>query len=140
MYAFTWCLRIFFRRNSKQTANCLANNKDVRKAFDTESHNIQLQKLYHYGIRGTAYKLLESYLSFRNQSVSVQNYHSSSKAINIGALQGSILGPFYFLCASFISYVNDIPNSVFCNALLFADDTCLLVSSPLLTVLEIAKK
>ena len=44
---------------------------DVRKAFDTVSHNILLQQLYYYGIRGTAYKLLESYLLFRNQFVSV---------------------------------------------------------------------
>ena len=104
---------------------------DVRKAFDTVSHNILLQKLYHYGIHGTAYKLLESYLSFRNQFVSVQNHHSSLKPINIGVPQGSILGPLLFLI-----YVNDIPNSVSCNPRLFADDTCLLVSSPSLTILE----
>ena len=48
---------------------------DFRKAFDTVSHNILLQKLYHYGIRGTAYQPLESYLSFRNQFVSMQNHH-----------------------------------------------------------------
>ena len=104
---------------------------DVRKAFDTVSHNILLQKLHHNGIRGTAYKLLESYLSFRNQFVSVQNHHSSLKPINIGVPQGSILGPLLFLI-----YVNDIPNSVSCNPRLFADDTCLLVSSPSLTILE----
>ena len=104
---------------------------DVRKAFDTVSHNILLQKLYHYGIRGTAYKLLESYLSFRNQFVSVQNHHSSLKPINIGVPQGSILGPLLFLV-----FVNGIPNSVSCNPRLFADDACLLVSSPSLTVLE----
>ena len=32
--------------------------------------------------------------------------------------------------------VNDIPNSVPCNPRLFAIDTCLLVSSPSLTLLE----
>ena len=78
---------------------------DVRKAFDTVSHNNLLQKLYHHGIRGTAYKLLESSLSFRNQFVSVQNHQSSLKPINIGVLQywasfissKLILGLFYFL-------------------------------------------
>ena len=55
-------------QSKQQTALLLM---DVRKAFDTVSHNILLQKLFHYGIRGTAYKLLESYLSFRNQFVSV---------------------------------------------------------------------
>ena len=89
------------------------------------------KKLYHYGIRGCAYKLLKSYLSFRKQFVSVQNHHSSLKAINNGVPQRSILGPLLFLI-----YVNDIPNSVTCNLRLFADDTCLLVSSPSRTVLE----
>ena len=37
---------------------------DVHKAFDTVSHNVLLQKLYHYGIRGPMHKLLESYLLF----------------------------------------------------------------------------
>ena len=70
---------------------------DVRKAFDTVSHNILLQNLYHYGICGNAYKLLESYLSFRNQFVSVQNHHSTLIAINIGVPRRSILGVFYFM-------------------------------------------
>ena len=58
---------------------------------------------------------------------------TSLKPISIGVPQGSILGPLLFLI-----YVNDIPNSVSYNPRLFADDTCLLVSSPLPTVLEIA--
>ena len=108
---------------------------DVRKAFDTVCLNILLQKLYHYGIRGTAYKRFESYLSFRNQFVSVQNHHSSLKPINIGVPQESILRSFLFLI-----YVNDIPNSVSCNSRLFADDTCLLVSSQPFTNYNVTKK
>ena len=115
-------------QSKQQTALLLM---DVCKAFDTVSHNILLQKLYHYGIRGTAYKLLESYLSLRSQFVSVQNHNSSLKPINISVSQGSILWPLLFLI-----YVNDIPNSVSCNPRLFADNTCLLVSSPSLTILE----
>ena len=75
---------------------------DILKALDTVSNKLLLQKLYHYGIRGTAYKLLESYHSFRNQFVSGQNHHSSLKPISIGLSQESILKPL----------VKDILNSV----------------------------
>ena len=66
---------------SKQQTSLLLT--DVGKAFDTVSHNILLPKLYHYEIRGTAYTLLESCLSFRNHFVSEQNHHPSLKAINV---------------------------------------------------------
>ena len=42
---------------------------DLKKAFDTVDHKIILKKLYAYGIRGVALKLLESYLSGRSQYV-----------------------------------------------------------------------
>ena len=44
---------------------------DFQKAFDTASHKILLKKLYHYGVRGLAYTLMKSYLSERNQYVSL---------------------------------------------------------------------
>ena len=39
---------------------------DLDKAFDTVSHNILLSKLDHYGIRGTAKDLLQSFLKRNN--------------------------------------------------------------------------
>ena len=103
---------------------------DLRKAFDTVSHEILLKKLYHYGIRGPAHELIESYLSSRNQFVSINNSKSSVNSINIGVPQGSILGPLLFLI-----YINDLQNAIF-NPRLFADDTCLIISDPSLENLE----
>ena len=43
---------------------------DLRKAFDTVSHETLLIKLSNYGIRGVAYDLIHSYLHNRQQFVS----------------------------------------------------------------------
>ena len=99
---------------------------DFRKAFDTASHDILMHKLYHYGIRGPAFDLIASYLSSRYQFVSVNNSNSNLRPVNIGVPQGSTQGPLLFLV-----YVNDLSNLTATSPRLFADDTCLVLSSPL---------
>ena len=51
---------------------------DLKKAFETVNHTILLRKLDHYGIRGISLQWFESYLSNRNQYVSV-NVHTSEQ-------------------------------------------------------------
>ena len=66
---------------------------DLKKAFDTVPHNISLKKLYAYGIRGPALKLLKSYLTDRTQYVIYDGILSTTLLIRYGVPQGSILGP-----------------------------------------------
>ena len=65
---------------------------DFKKAFGTVCHKILLNKLAHYGIRGIAFKLLNSYLTNRKQFVNFSGLHSELKDIKYGVPQGSSLG------------------------------------------------
>ena len=69
---------------------------DLSKAFDTVNHNILIHKLDHYGIRGKALYFLKSYLGNREQYVNLNNFKSNKSSINVGAPQGSVLGPLFF--------------------------------------------
>ena len=57
---------------------------DLAKAFDTVSHNILLQKLEVYGIRGKAHSLFTSYLNDRYQFVKIDNTKSIISLIEFG--------------------------------------------------------
>ena len=97
---------------------------DFAKAFDTVNHAILLGKLHHYGIRGVALSLIESYLTERQQCVQINNVTSELDFISHGVPQGSILGPLLFLL-----YINDISLcSDILNFFLFADDTAIFFS------------
>ena len=92
---------------------------DFSKAFDTVDHQILLNKMYKYGIRGIAFKWMESYLSNRRQFVLFKDVKSEHANVTCGVPQGSIMGPLLFLL-----YVNDIANvSMSLLPILFADDT-----------------
>jgi len=68
---------------------------DLKKAFDSVNHQKLLYKLYHYGVQGPAYKLLNLYLSHRQQFVFANDSQSELKVVKYGVPQGSILGPFF---------------------------------------------
>ena len=104
---------------------------DLAKAFDTVSHDILLQKLEAYGIRGTCLKLFESYLKNRYQFVKLENAKSIISLIEFGVPQGSILGPLLFLL-----YINDLPKATNLFIKLYADDTFLSAQNENVKLLE----
>ena len=107
---------------------------DFSKAFDMVDHELMLQKLYYYGIRGIAHDWFRSYLSHRKQYVKINGSMSSIKDIEHGVPQGSILGPLLF-----ILFINDMPN-IFPGAhfILYADDANIIITGK--TIKEIEEK
>lgn len=95
---------------------------DLSKAFDTVNHKILLDKLYNYGIRGNAHKLITSYLQNRFQRVKANDVLSDYCEVLTGVPQGTVLGPLLF-----ILYVNNLLNSLPEDTIIsFADDTAIV--------------
>lgn len=95
---------------------------DLAKAFDTVDHDILLEKLYRYGIRGKAQILVSSYLKDRLQRVRTNGTYSEYERLDTGVPQGTILGPLLF-----ILYINDLLVSLPEREIIsFADDTAVV--------------
>ena len=70
---------------------------DLSAAFDTLDHTILLDRLSRYfGFSHKVLRWFSSYLTSRIQSVTSGNTTSSSRRLEFGVPQGSILGPLFF--------------------------------------------
>ena len=86
-------------------------------------HEGLIFKLKTYGVEGNLLKLLENYLTDRQQRVVLNGRMSSWQNVYAGVPQGSVLGPLLFLI-----YINDLPDELTSMCKMFADDTSLLSS------------
>lgn len=94
---------------------------DLKKAFDTVSHDLLLMKLKAIGVEGQAFKMFKSYLTDRQQIVKMTTHQSNALPVSFGVPQGSILAPLLFSL-----YINDIQEiGLHGHLTLYADDTCL---------------
>ena len=69
---------------------------------------------------GQIFGLISSFLSNRQLRDVLDGKSSQEYPVNAGVPQGSILGPTLFLL-----YINDFPDNVICNIVIYADDTTL---------------
>ena len=89
---------------------------DMSKIFDRVWHEDLLFKLKHLGLSGKYYGLINSFLRNRHQRVVLNGQLSKRYSMKAGILQGSVLGPLFFLV-----YINDLRNALLSNPKLFAD-------------------
>ena len=93
---------------------------DFSKAFDTVPHQRLLTKLRYYGINGSTYNWIQTWLTQSTQCVVLNSESSCPVSVMSGVPQGTVLGPLMFLL-----YINDITKDINSPLRLFADD-CLL--------------
>jgi Reverse transcriptase (RNA-dependent DNA polymerase) len=105
---------------------------DLSKAFDSINPELLLKKLEALGIRGTALKLIRSFLTDRKQFTYNGNIKSDIMSILFGVPQGGISSPILFNC-----FLNDIVNlPLKGKIILYADDICLSYTNTSLNTLS----
>ena len=93
---------------------------DISKAFENVWHADHLHKLKCYGISSQIFGLISSFLSKRQLRVVIDGKSLQEYPVNAGVPQVSILDPTLFLL-----YINDLPDDVICNIVIYAADTTL---------------
>ena len=93
---------------------------DISKAFDKVWHKGLIYKLKQNGILGKLLNLITDFLSNRKQRAALNGKYYSWTNTEAEVLQGSILGPLFFLI-----YINYLSDNLITNPKLFADVTSL---------------
>ena len=93
---------------------------DLQKAFDTIDYGILQDKMKCLGFSNSMVAWFNSYLTNRSFIVNIGKEYPSPGKLSCGVPQGFILSPLLFLLC-----VNDMPQAISSELLLYADDTCL---------------
>ena len=100
---------------------------DLSAAFDTVDHQFLLQRVKKkFGIDEVALRWIRSYLSSREQRVKVGDEVSTSRVMQCGVPQGSVLGPMFF--SLYISPLFDIAQECGVESHQYADDCQLYIT------------
>ena len=100
---------------------------DLKKAFDTVSHKILINKLENIGLDLNTITWFTSYLDGRKQQTRINNFCSEYLSMSYGVPQGSVLGP-----TLFVIYINELALKVKGGLIFYADDTVLFSHDKLL--------
>ncbi len=94
---------------------------DLSKAFDSVNHRLLLDKVRGYGIAPILISWIECFLSRRTFQVDVNGTLSQIAGAISGVPQSSVIGP-----KLFVIYVDDLPDRLPTDSLLYADDVKLI--------------
>merc|ERR1712240_205865 len=104
-------------KNYENNLISAAISTDLTAAFDTVDTDILLSKLKYYGIQGNEFKLLENYMSNRQQFVQVDTFNSKIiTAPRCSVFQGSKMsGLLYSIYVNEVTLIHKLLNKNFYN-------------------------
>ena len=95
---------------------------DFSAAFDKVNHKGIIYNLQNIGVGGKFLALCKSFLTGRQQFVTVDGSRSPTSGVHSGVPQGSVLGPLMFTL-----YTSSLLAGLKCNNIAYADDTTIYV-------------